>query len=84
MVARPPSELIAIQRDIETTRTEIASAVADLEAAAKNLVTGAQVRRAAARVYARRPELWLGAAFLLGWWVGAKYFRPRPVLVALE
>lgn len=78
MAARPPSELIAIQRDLEASRAEIAAAMADLERAAKSVVTTDHWKRVAERSYERRPALWLAAAFGLGYWIGSKVFAPKP------
>jgi hypothetical protein len=64
--------LIAIQRDIQSTRDEIAAAMVDLENAAKSLVTADHWKRAAHRSFAQRPGVWLAAAFGLGFWLGSR------------
>ena len=70
-------ELIAIQRDLEEARDEVAVAISDLERAAKSVVTTEHWKGVVARSYARRPGVWLAAAFGLGFWLGRKLSTER-------
>ena len=74
-MAEATPELSVLQRQIEATRQELASAIGDLELAAKDFVTPGHWRRVGARAWRRSPLLTLGAAFALGYWLERKLTR---------
>lgn len=70
MAGGPSQALTVHQREIESSRQQIASALADLEIATRELATPRHWIRAAGGVFRRHPLPVLAGAFALGWWIG--------------
>ena len=61
-----------IQRDIELSRSEVAAAFGDLDAAAKELVTVDHWKGVAKMAFARKPVAFLAVAFGIGFIAGRR------------
>jgi hypothetical protein len=78
-VAGGPSQALTVhQRGIESSRQQIAAALADLEIATRELATPRHWIRAAGGVFRRHPIPVLAGAFALGWWIGHGRGREAP------
>ena len=77
------ASLSVMQREIEARRQELAVAVADVEAAARDLTRPAHWARVARGVFERHPEVCLAMAFGVGVWIGFKTAPRREISPAV-